>query len=442
MSESGDWYQNVVPKVADETKLIVDSFDEPPDPKSIEVFTVNGGINFMCARGEILVREDQLDRVLRILELPSESNVEPVIEGVVLLPLGGGRYTEVVDAVQVIDDQIRPGIATPNQVLTVAGGEGSGCSATEPDEVYFEIEPFPSVCHDNGGAGVLVYMADTGLLDDAATHPWLASGVQPQDPVDDIDALDPGTPAVIPACAGHGTFGAGVLRCMAPDAEIIMTRALLHGGSEVESNLVRRLGSALALGVDIFHLTMACLSRNDQPLIGFEAWLRLLRRVNAICIAPAGNCGFDRPEFPAAFPGVIGVGALGGDWRGRATFSNFGPWVDVYAPGRDLINAFATGTYSCYVYPYAGPPPQVRNFYGMAKWSGTSFSTPIVTGLIAARMSRTGENSRQAAAAVLAEARSRAIPGVGPVLLPCCHDHDHDACAKRPGCCCRPHHPC
>jgi Subtilase family len=440
MPESDDWYENVVQKVADETKLIVDSFAEAPDPKTIEVFTVNGGIDFMCAAGEILVREDQLDRVLEILGLPSGTDVERVIEGVVLLPLGGGQYPFVVGALEAIDQQLRPGIATPNQVLTVATGTGSGCSATEPDEVYFEIEPFPSVCHGNGGGGVLIYMADTGLLADAATHPWLASGVQPQDPVNDIDPLDPGTPPVIPACAGHGTFGAGVLRCMAPDAEIIMARALTNGGSQVEADLVRRLAAALDLGADIFHLTMACLSRNDQPLIGFEAWLRLLRRLGGICLAPAGNCGFARPEWPAAFPGVIGVGALGGDWRGRATFSNFGPWVDVYAPGRDIVNAFATGTYECYVYPYGphdGQPAQTRNFYGMAKWSGTSFSTPIVTGLIAARMSRTGESARQAAAAVLAEARSQAIPGVGPVLLPCCHEHR--ACGKPPECCCRAH---
>jgi hypothetical protein len=440
MAESGEWHERVIQKVADETRLIVNSFDEPPDPTTIEVFTVNGGIDFMCVKGEILVREDQLTRVLEILELPSGVDVERVTEGVVLLQLRGARYTAVVDAVEVIDQRLMPGIATPNQVLTVASGEGSGCSATEPQEVYYDVEPFPSVCYGNGGAGVLIYMADTGLLQDAATHPWLASGVQPQDPVDDLDSLNPGAPPVIPACAGHGTFGAGVLRCMAPDAEIIMARALIYGGSEVESNLVRRLDAALALGADIFHLTMACLSRNDQPLIGFEAWLRQLRRTDAICIAPAGNSGFDRPEFPAAFPGVIGVGALGSDWHGRATFSNFGPWVDVYAPGRDLVNAFATGTYECYVYPYGpgnGQPAQTRNFYGMAKWSGTSFSTPIVTGLIAARMSRTGENARQAAAGVLAEARSRAIPGVGPVVLPGCHEDD--ACVRRPGCCCHTH---
>jgi hypothetical protein len=394
----------------------------------------------MCAAGQILVREDQLGRVLDILGLPSGTEGEPVIQGVVLLQLSGGRFDAVVDAVAEIDRRLGPGNGTPDQVLTVASGSGSGCSATEPQEVYYEIEPFPSVCHGNGGAGVLIYMADTGLLQDAATHPWLASGVQMQDPVDDLDPLDPGNPPVIPACAGHGTFGAGVLRCMAPDAEIIMARTLLYGGSEIESNLVRRLGAALALGPDIFHLTMACLSRNDTPLIGFEAWLRLLRRTGGICLAPAGNCGFARPEFPAAFPGVIGVGALGGDWRGRATFSNFGPWVDVYAPGRELVNAFATGTFDCYVYPYGpnnGQPGQTRNFYGMAKWSGTSFSTPIVTGLIASRMSRTGENARQAAAAVLAEARSRAIPGVGPVVLPCCHDHD--AYARSSECCCRTH---
>ena len=454
MTASGGWLEQVVPKVADETRRIVDSFAEPPDPTIIEVFTANGGIDFMCASGQVLVREDQLDRVLRILRRRPESDAEsdaeavrepafePVIEGVVLLQLGETQHPEVVNALEVIDGALGPGVATPDHVMTVASGQGSGCSATEPEAVYFEIEPFPSVCPGNGGAGVLIYMADTGLLADAATHPWLASGVQPQDPVDDIDPLVAGSP--IPECTGHGTFGAGVLRCLAPAADIIMARTLINCGSEIESRLVPRLGAALALGPDIFHLTMACLTRNDLPLIGFQAWLRLLRRTGGICLAPAGNSGFDRPEYPAAFPGVIGVGALGGDWRGRATFSNFGPWVDVYAPGRDIVNAFATGTYDCYVYPYGpnnGQPAQVRNFYGMAKWSGTSFSTPIVTGLIAARMSRTGENARQAAAAVLAEARSRAIPGVGPVVLPCCHehdyDHDHEPCARPRGCGCR-----
>jgi len=281
-------------------------------------------------------------------------------------------------------------------------------------------------------------MADTGLLRDAATHAWLEYGVRMGNSAEDSDPLQPlqGNPPAIPPYTGHGTFVAGVTRCMAPDADIIVTNAFAIAGSQLEADLVPRLEAALSLGADIFHLTIACLSRKDFPLIAFEEWLRHLHQhTGAICVAAAGNSGLSRKTWPGAFPGVIAVGALGGDWRGRASFSNFGPWVDVYAPGRDLINAFATGTYECQIFPYAG---QHRNFYGMAKWSGTSFSTPIVTGLIAARMSRTGENARQAAAALLAEARSRAIPGVGPILLPCC---DYGPAPTKPAeCCCHAHH--
>ena len=450
MTESVDWHDNVVPKVATETDLIIQAFgtaENSRQRRTIAIATTGGGIDFMYAVDEILVREQYLGQILPILEQGTRDELEQgarddlergenpriqrVIEGVVLIRLIGkyqGRTLELLDR---IDREFGRGIATPNHVLTVATGTGSGCSATEPEPAYFEDDPFPSVCPD-GGAGVLIYMADTGLLLDAATHPWLQYGVQMLDPGTDVDPLHTNPPADIGPCTGHGTFGAGVLRCMAPDAQIVMRRALLYGGSAVESDLVPVLESALGLGADIFHLTIACLSRNDQPLIGFEVWLEHMRRTGAICLAPAGNCGFARPEFPAAFPGVIAVGALSSDWRGLATFSNFGPWVDVYAPGRDIVNAFAMGSYNCYVYPYAG---QTRNFYGMAKWSGTSFSTPIVTGRIASRMSRTGETARQAAAALLAEAREHAISGVGPILLPHCHGHDEPR--HREECCCR-----
>ena len=84
-----------------------------------------------------------------------------------------------------IEQQFGLGVATPDHVLTVAGGHGHPCPATEPQQVPDEIEPYPSVCGDGGGTGVLIYMDDTGLLANAdADHPWLAGVI-----AGDIDPL-------------------------------------------------------------------------------------------------------------------------------------------------------------------------------------------------------------------------------------------------------------
>jgi hypothetical protein len=440
------WRNDLEAWIADEIQIIVDAFAAYGDDGGVDIgFVREGrGIGYMFAEGQLLIREQYLDQVLGILGLPDErefresqpGGIQRVIAGVALLTTGPATDTEqfyVPDVLERIDGQLGGGVATPNYVLTVSGDAGT-CPATEPEQVYDKTEPYPSVCHDGGGQGVLIYMADTGLLPDPEHgHPWLA-GVRMGNPAEDEDSGYGQQP--IPPYTAHGTFTAGVARCMAPGAEIVVTNAFAVAGSTLESDLVPRLVQALSHGVDIFHLTVATPSRADLPLIAFEAWLGLLRQYKGtVCLAAAGNSGTRRPHWPGAFRDVISVGALAADWRSLASFSNYGGWVDVYAPGRDLVNAYTTGTYKCQVEPYKDDE---RKFYGMAKWSGTSFSTPIVTGLIASRMSRTGENAEQAAAAVLAEAQAQAIPGVGAVLLPDCPGERRRGAA---GCCCAAHQP-
>lgn len=429
MALGADQRNDLEPWIADEIEIVINGFAgcEDEDKRADIDFVREGrGLGYMFAVGRLLVREQYVNEVLAILgEVPDErqfrqsqpDRIRRIIPGVVLLILDQAVADDeqfyIPNLLERVNRELGQGVATPDHVLTVAGDAGI-CPATEPEQVYNKTEPYPSVCHDGGGDGVLIYMADTGLLPDPERgHPWLA-GVRMGDVTKDQDSGYGKRP--IPPYTAHGTFVAGVARCMAPEAEIIVTNAFAVAGSTLESDLVPRLVQALGYGVDIFNLTVAAPSRLDLPLITFEAWLGLLRQYKGVvCLAAAGNSDTRRPHWPGAFREVIAVGALGADWRGRASFSNYGGWVDVYAPGRDLVNAFATGTYTCHVTPYTG---QTRDFYGMAKWSGTSFSTPVVTGLIAARMSRTGDNAAQAAAALLAEASAQAVPGVGPVLLP------------------------
>jgi subtilisin family serine protease len=209
-----------------------------------------------------------------------------------------------------------------------------------------------------------------------------------------------------------------------------VTRDFNKAGAIAEHQIVRRLHEALGKAPDVINLSAGGSTRKDLPLLGFEAfWDTYRHRKGTVLVASAGNNSSRRPFWPAAFPQVVGVGAVAANGRGRAHFSDYGPWVDVYAPGEDLVNAYATGIYHYREPPHAGAH---HHFEGMAKWSGTSFSAPVVAGLIAARVTATGENGRQAASALLAQARAQHLAGVGPVLWPC----DTGDCGDRLACCC------
>jgi subtilisin family serine protease len=399
--------------------------------KNINVQTVPGrGGAYTFATDHILVKEDKVPVVQAFLgKVVTAQAAEEVIPGVMMVRFGplltGQPAPTVLDVIERINQGVGEGIAGTDGVMTVTNDppEGGPCPATEPEEAYFDIEPFPGVRMENDGTdgtGARIFIADTGLLDkpEWQSHSWL-TGKEPGEEVRGCpDPLDPKSGGLIKPYAAHGTFVAGVARCMAPKAEIFVSNVFKTAGSALESDLVKVLAKALDDGFDIFNLSVTTPSRGELKMIGFEGWLKLLEQhPGVVCVVSAGNDHTDKKFYPAAYenPQIVSVGALAADWRSRASFSNYGDWVKVYAPGRDLVNAYASGIYECKDAPYTG---QIRRFYGMAKWSGTSFSTPLVAGLIAARKSRTGTTALKAAHSLLADAGKQAIPGIGSVLFP------------------------
>ena len=100
-----------------------------------------------------------------------------------------------------------------------------------------------------------------------------------------------------------------------------------------------------------------------------------------ICVAAAGNDGDSSRVFPAACDGVISVGATT-NTNARASFSNWGPWVSVAAPGMTMWSTICTNyvidDFSQFWYEF------FWNWDGVNPYmfgDGTSFACPLVAGV-------------------------------------------------------------
>ena len=235
--------------------------------------------------------------------------------------------TLVPDLVGRLDEVLGRGVAKPEHKVYVCPNM---CPATEPIEVPGNAEPVPPPGLDadggrrvpwagNDGYGVSVSIVDTGLIPDAAaSHTWLA-GVRGT--AENPYTTDNSGETVIAPYAGHGTFVAGVLRCVAPKASVFVERAFDIAGADYETRLASSLEDALDRDPDILVFTFTSATHRDQSLHTFdELYERRIRGIKGLVVlAPGGQRRVVTPDVAGCPPR--------GDRRGR--------------PGRELAGAGA-----------------------------------------------------------------------------------------------------
>jgi hypothetical protein len=317
----------------------------------------------------------------------------------------------VLETLFEIDGALGEGVATPDHILYVVGTPGKYCPATEP-ELPTTTDPLPAWNRDlEAGKDIRVSVVDTGWYPGAATDSdskWLEKGVEGEvEPIG--QTLGP--------YAGHGTFVAGVLRCVAPGTSIFIEGVMKKAGAVYESDIARELNDAMRKEPQLISISAGTHSRNGLPLLSFVVLSLIFKLVDGddapLVIAAAGNDGKSDPFWPAAFEWVVGVGSV--DAQGNPSgFSNYGPWVDVYAHGDKLVNAYPTGSFT-YVEKTSPMYNQTVSFTGLAQWSGTSFATPIVTGAIAAYMKEKNVKARAARDALIAASTAKTVSTFGTV---------------------------
>lgn len=89
-----------------------------------------------------------------------------------------------------------------------------------------------------------------------------------------------------------------------------------------------------------------------------------------IVIFAAGNSNFDGAWYPGYYDRILSVSALGPDWK-KASYSNYGTWVDIAAPGGEIELGSKNGILST--------APQDKYAY----MEGTSMACPHVSGIAA-----------------------------------------------------------
>jgi hypothetical protein len=226
---------------------------------------------------------------------------------------------------------------------------------------------------------------------------------------------------------GHGTFSAGLIRQIAPDALILLFRVMHDDGSIDGDHILNALGwirdggsgrtsrEEADVPADIQnpgrHVDVICLPlgyTSESKDAKFTKWLGEVlgdlgdRGVQVV--ASAGNDGTDEPVYPAAFvltdkqphTPLVSVGALNPNGRTHAHYSNHGGWVTDWVVGTSVVSTFplVDGAANAEVggegsgnaerggeanWESVDPDDFTGGF---SRWSGTSFAATAFAGML------------------------------------------------------------
>jgi len=365
----------------------------------------SGGPDYLFVEDVLTTRSADLAEVERGLRDTTDQVLSGLLGAVTWTPADNAPIAGVatvtfdgpvdVTAVsRVFDGRIRLGAVMPMGVVHIT--PTGYCPDSEPLVVPHTPDqpPAPVDVSPDFGDGVSVVVIDTGRRQDVEqAHTWLSSPPITGDP--EQQGIEHYT--------GHGTFVCGVLRSMAPKVSIDVNGVLYALGAADEEDMAQELYEAVFQDrPDIISMSAGTTSRDDLPPIALSVICEQLADQGVLLVAAAGNDGNTEAFYPAYFSvadskigrpansNVVSVGAMAKDGT-RADYSNH-DWPVVYAQGSEVVNAYPNGAYR-YEYPPMKGQPDAMFTNGLASWNGTSFSTPLVSGLIAAHMSLRGENA-------------------------------------------------
>lgn len=218
------------------------------------------------------------------------------------------------------------------------------------------------------GKGVLVGVLDSGVdtdHEDLVDNMAGAITVTDSDSAEDENGHGTNVAGIIAEVGGNNKGGVGV----APEAKIYSVKIADAKGEVQLSDEIKGIKAAISRGVDVINLSVgragfvyyngvkySTASSSEQSALDAAA------AAGITVVAAAGNDSTDVIAYPAACNNVISVAAYDSD-ANLTSFSNYGSWVDIVAPG-DAINA--TGINNDYV-----------------GYKGTSQASPMVAGIAA-----------------------------------------------------------